>query len=216
LFTVPGAPVDAPVATNTVAPRAAYDHWADRYNFDFLERLRPFTQILLLFGLILALFARGWDAVGDRNAASAKARVTAAVNEWTDEWEDKLDSIEQEEKAIREDQELTAADRERLAELRDELQQLQTDRANDRAKKIDQWNDLERSAREAESDNQLAKPWREGLFVLATILFAVGLLSLGIATEGPVRWFCLVLLSIILLGVYWGSGWVGTSPFTSG
>ena len=57
---------------------------------------------------------------------------------------------------------------------------------------------MERGARETETENQLAKPWREGLFVLATILLAIGLLSLGVTTEGPVRWFCLVLLAIIL------------------
>lgn len=205
VFTVTSTTHPSNATDPVVAPRTAGDHWADRYNFDFLEKLRPFTQLLLLFGLILALFARGWDAVGDRNAASAKANVQAAVNDWNDYWEDRIDKVDAEEKSLREDPELSADERERLTELRTQRQQLLDERAADRAKEVDRWNDLEREARETETGNLLAKPWREGLFVLATILLAVGLLSLGVTTEGPVRWFCLVLLAIILLSLYHGT-----------
>ena len=188
-----------------VHARAAWDRWADRLNLDVLETLRPAAQLLLLLGLLLALISRGWDSVGDRNATAANARVQAAVADWNDEWEDRLDRISEEEKTLRETENLSADDRQRLADLRVKRQNILDERAADRAKEIDKWNDLERSARETQSENQVMKPWREAVFVFGTILFALGLLVVGYTTEGPVRWFCLVLLSIILIGLYLGN-----------
>ena len=96
-----------------VAPRrehAADDRWADRFNLDVLETLRPAAQLMLLIGLLLAFLAHGWDSTGDRNAKAAQARVDHAVNEWNDKWEDRLDRIEEEEKTLRAQQDLTADD----------------------------------------------------------------------------------------------------------
>lgn len=183
----------------------ATDRWADRLNLDVLETLRPAAQLLLLVGLLLALISRGWDSVGDRNAAAANARVQAAVTDWNDEWEDRFDRISEEEKTLREREDLTAADRERLEELRTERQRLNQERTSDREKKVDEWNDMERDARVTQLENQTMKPWREAVFVFGTILFALGLLVVGYTTEGPVRWFCLGLLAIVLIGLYLGN-----------
>ena len=80
---------------------------------------------------------------------------------------------------------------------------------------MEKWDDLERSARETQAENEVMKPWREAVFVLGTILLALGLLVVGYTTEGPVRWFCLVLLAIILLGLYLGnSGLLEASGMT--
>lgn len=186
------------------ARHAASDRWADRLNLDVLETLRPAAQLLLLLGLLLALISRGWDSVGDRNAAAATARVQAEITDWNDEWEDRLDRVSQEETSLRQRDDLTAADRDRLDELRRERQRLTNERAIEREKEVQKWDDMERDARETQLENQTMKPWREAVFVFGTILFALGLLVVGYTTEGPVRWFCLALLAIILFGLYMG------------
>lgn len=183
---------------------AASDRWVDRVNLDVLETLRPAAQLLLLVGLLLALISRGWDSVGDRNATASTARVQAAVTDWNDDWEDRFDRISEEEKSLRESTDLSATDRERLQELRVERQQLTNERATDREKQVEKWNDMERDSRETKLENQTMKPWREAVFVFGTILFALGLLVVGYTTEGPVRWFCLALLAIVLIGLYMG------------
>jgi hypothetical protein len=191
-----------------VAPRqvhAAGDRWADRLNLDVLETLRPAAQLLLLVGILLALLSRGWDTIGDRNASAARARVDRAVNDWNDEWEDRLDRITEEEATIRAKDNLRAPDRERLDNLREERERVTEERATDRQKEVTRWNDLERNMRETRAENAVMKPWREGIFVIGTILFALGLLVAGYTTEGPARWFCLVLLVVVLL-VYLGGG----------
>jgi hypothetical protein len=194
-------------------PTTASDYWADRYNMDVLERLRPFGQILLLAGLILAMLARGWDAVGDRHAAGVTARVQKEMSEFNDKWEDRLDKLQDEENAIRADENFTAADRDRLAALREEQQDIERERVADQRRQQARWSDLERSARESEAENRLAKPWREGLFVFGSLLFAMGLLGIGFTTEGPVRWFCLVLLAIVVIGTFYGTSF--TAPAQS-
>ena len=184
---------------------AASNRWADRLNLDVLETLRPVAQLLLLIGLLLALSGRGWDSIGDRNASSADARVQHAITDWEDDWEDRLDRITEEEDTLRAEEDLTAADRERLEALRAERQNVLDEREIDRSKHVDQWNDLERSARETRSENKIMKPFREAVFFIGTILLALGLLAAGFTTEGPARWFCLALLAIILVGLYFGN-----------
>src|SRR5690606_875570 len=120
-------------------PTTADDYWADRYNMDVLERLRPFGQILLLAGLVLALLARGWDAVGDHHAAAANQRVEKEITEFQDDYQDDLDELRQEEASIQEDEEFTSADRERLSEIRQEIRDLQRDRAREQDRQRDRW-----------------------------------------------------------------------------
>ena len=195
-------------------PTTAGDYWADRYNMDVLERLRPFGQILLLAGLVLALLARGWDTVGDRHAAAANLRVQKEITEFEDDYQDELDDLRQEEADLQNREDFDNSDRDRLAEIRQEIRDLQRQQAREQDRQRDRWDDLRRSARETQAENQLAKPWREGLFVFGTILFSLGLLGIGFTTEGPVRWFCLVLLAIIVFGLFFGDGWT-SSAFAS-
>jgi len=167
--------------------------------------MRPMAQAFLLFGLVLALFTRGWDGVGDRRVVASKSRVQSAITQWNDQWEDRLDRISEEEKSIRTKENLSAADRERLDKLRSDYMKLQQERDDDRQQQVGRWRDLERDAHEADAQNQMTKPWREGFFVFGTILFAVGLMTVGYTTEGPVRWFCLGLLAIIVCSIYFGA-----------
>jgi hypothetical protein len=192
-------------------PTTAGDYWADRWDLDVLERLRPFGQILLLAGLVLAMLARGWDAVGDRHAQAANSRVQQASSEFHDQWEDQFDRLDAEEASIRASQNFDARDRDRLSEIRQERRDLERDRDVAQARAEKQWRDLERSARETQAENQLTKPWREGLFVFGSVLFALGLLGYGFTTEGPVRWFCLVLLAIVVIGTFFNPDWVGSA-----
>ena len=184
--------------------RASGDRLVDRWNLDVLERSRPLGQIFLLLGLFLALLARGWDDVADSHAQSARYHTQNAMDEWNDRWEDRLARVTEEQRSIRAQEELTEDDRVRLDELANELRDLESERERDRRKQLERWSDLERNARETESENRIAKPWREGVFVFGSILFALGLLVIGFTTEGPVRWFCLVLLAIIVFSLYLG------------
>lgn len=190
---------------------ATEDHLTRRWSLNLLEQMRPVAQLFLLLGLVLALFTRGWDGVGDRQVTSSKSRVQHAVTQWNDQWEDRLDRLAEEEKSIRAKADLTAADRERLDQLHNEYQKLQNERDLDRRQQAGKWDDLERAARETEAQNQMVKPWREGFFVFGTILFAVGLATVGFTAESPVRWFCLVLLAIIVFSIYFGAN-TGLKP----
>jgi hypothetical protein len=205
LFTVESSGAGRPVDDSLAAENRASDRMSRRWSLNVLEQMRPMAQLFLLLGLVLTLFTRGWDGVGDRRVVSMKSRVQHAVTQWNDKWQDRLDRIAEEEKSIRTKADLTAADRERLDQLRSEYQKVQADRDADRQQQASVWNDMEREARDAEAQNQMVKPWREGFFVFGTILFAVGLAAIGFTTEGPVRWFCLVLLAIIVFSIYFGA-----------
>jgi|GEM_PF-6919293 len=187
-------------------PTTSGDYWADRYNMDVLERLRPFGQILLLAGLIIMLLARGWDTVGDRNAAAANLRVQEEMNEWQGEYEEEINELRQEERDLQNQENFDANDQDRLNEVRQEIRGLERQRSRDEERQRDRWGEMQRDARETQAENQLAKPYREGLFVFGTTLFALGLLGVGFTTEGPARWFCLALLAIIVFSMFFGSG----------
>lgn len=212
-------PTSADVRTGDATryqPTTSGDYWADRWNLDILERLRPFGQILLFSGLVLALMARGWDSVAQRHADGVSARIQHAMSEFEDEWEDRFTRLDNEENAIRGSRNMTTEDRERQAEIADERRELEQDRRSVERRERARWEDMQRSARETVAENQLARPWREGLFVFGTILFSLGLLGIGFTTEGPIRWFCLVLLVVVLLYMFFGSDFSGTSHVTSG
>ena len=197
---------DARTTESRWLPTTSGDYWADRYNMDVLERLRPFGQILLLAGLIIMLLARGWDTVGDRNAAASNLRVQEEMNEWQGDYEEEINDLRQEERELEQQENFDEDDQDRLAEIRREIRSVQRRQSAEQESERARWTEMQRDARETQAENQLAKPWREGLFVFGTTLFALGLLGVGFTTEGPARWFCLVLLAIILFSMFFGSG----------
>jgi hypothetical protein len=44
--------------------------------------------------------------------------------------------------------------------------------------------------------------WREGLFWFGTLVFSIGLMTVGFTGKGAYRWMCLIMLAIIVFGLY--------------
>jgi hypothetical protein len=54
--------------------------------------------------------------------------------------------------------------------------------------------------------------WREWLFVLGTLAFAAGLLTLGAAASGAQRWLLLAMVLILVFSVYVaGTAWLSSA-----
>ena len=58
------------------------------------------------------------------------------------------------------------------------------------------------AAEDAGTNNRAWGYWRQIGFLFGTMTLAVGLLFVTPTTEGPERWICLVMLTVILYSVY--------------
>ncbi|MFP4057193.1 MAG: hypothetical protein ACLF0G_10020 [Candidatus Brocadiia bacterium] len=163
------------------------------------------AQAMLLIGLVLVLFARGWDAVGTRGIARAKAKIDLEKSGFYNKWEDRQMEIREDIEELEEKDDLDSDDRDELRDLRDDLEKAQREmRKEEREREKDEWRDLQRAASTASKRNQAMGYWREILFVLGTIVLTLGLITTGTTGEGAERWVCLLMLAIITFSVYVG------------
>ena len=180
---------------------------------DPLQYVRLIGQPLILCGLCMVLLARGCDSIGNRYVARLEAKSQLAVTTFQDETQRQEQEIEVERRAVREDEVLDEADRTReLRILSGKLEELtETRQAEQRELQQGAWARAAAAARNAQGTNTLWAFWRETVFVLGTVLFAVGLVAVGFSRTGPERWVCLVMLAIIVFSLYVGGiAWVGS------
>lgn len=178
---------------------------------NLLEQLKPVTQLLLFGGLVLVLGARGCDSIANRYVARAQVAATQQENEWRDDWQDRFDRLDREEKALREKRQATPADAKQLDDLRTERRNLEEARSEDQQTAEVQWKALARTSRDAHANNQMWGFWREIAFMVGTLVLSVGLLAAGFTMEGPGRWICMVMLAIVIFSLYVGGvAWVSS------
>ena len=154
------------------------------------EGLLALGKVVLIAGLVLVVFARGCDSIGSRGVARAKAKLDNASNKFDEKWSRKLAKAG----SFSESSKLTA-------ERDKEREKLQNGK----------WLDLQASARNAESSNILWGYWREWVFVIGSVLLAMGCLAVGFYGTGPERIVCLVIIALITFSLYVvGIAWTGS------
>ena len=159
-----------------------------------------FGQPLLLVGLLAVLTGKGCDAIGNRYVVRINGELQLAKEQLTEERE-------------KNDEPLVGANP-FLAQKTDAASaRAGTDKREELQKRI---KELEKEARRAQANNQVAGYWREILFVLGSIVLSVGLLATGFGSQGAARWICLIMLAIITFSLYVGGiAWLSsvTSSF---
>ncbi len=136
-------------------------------------------------GLVLVVFARGCGTVGLHSVARVSAKADQATAE--------LDSRK------REDQKAASKDRSTIDPKKYE----------DDAEHI---KELVADARDASYDNRMWAYWYEWIFVVASMLLVLGLVSVGFTGEKSERIVALVILVILTFSIYVGGvAWIGPS-----
>jgi hypothetical protein len=165
--------------------------------------------VTLLVGLVLVLTARGCDGLALRNIAGLKAKLELAQNALKDEEYADSHSLEQQVA----DTGLTQAKRDAAAKdlekVRDKYAKVREERS------AGEWHNLTTAARDAMANSQYWGYWREVVFVVGTILLAVGLIALMLFGLNVERYLAFGMLAIIVFSVYiggtaWLSSVVGT------
>ena len=162
---------------------------------------------MLLMGLVLVLCARGCDALGSRAITRATGYYEMAQNRFADRYEAQRLSIQ------RQLQDLEGSDdaaRDRRQQLSEQLTELRDDEREERARlETGEWRELRLASRDARVNNMVSGYLYEVLFVLGTVVLAIGLIALGFSSDGPERLICLIMLAIITFSVYVGGiAWV--------
>jgi hypothetical protein len=169
-------------------------------SFDPLAALLPYGHAMLMFGFLLVIFSRGCDSLGSRGVARAGAKQQAAKNAFNDKWDRERNEIQ--EKISREN-EKDSKDQDKIEKYNKELAEIAKDRRKAEAKlAIGTWYDLQSAARDATTNHTMSRYWYGMLFVLGTLLFVVGLITLGFRGEESERKICLIMLAIVAVGIY--------------
>jgi len=163
---------------------------------------------MLGIGLILVILARGCDTIGQRGVESAQMKPGVAETELTASWD----------KSIRNyTREIAKLEKEKKAENETKIKDLTERRSkaiDSRKEGVEEFRatkgpDLELAAELAAAKNQSWAYWREWVFVLATIVLTVGLLSVSLIAQGAERMVCLVMLAIIAFSIFIGGiAWI--------
>lgn len=179
---------------------------------DFASFAQKFGVPLLMVGIVLVVFARGLDSLGNRGVARLTAKSAAAEDQFADSWEAKSLALQSKVDEIRELEEPTEADDKRLEVLLEQQADLAEQRADAREElENNTWRRLKIAARDAERNNAMWAYWREWLFVLGSILLTCGLLGVGFHGSGAERMVCLIMLAIITFSLYVGGfAWSGS------
>ena len=166
---------------------------------------------MLALGLLLVLFTRGCDVIGNRGVDRLRQKAELITAQFADNWDQRRMDIDKKLKAIQEKESPTPED----SKLRDDLNKSLTDLLKDRRKAEETFqtttlHDYTLAARDAAASNRIWAYWREIFFVLSTIILAMGLLVASWTAEGAERWVYLVMLAIIMFSVYIGGvAWIG-------
>ncbi|MEO8493663.1 MAG: DUF4339 domain-containing protein [Planctomycetota bacterium] len=150
-------------------------------DLDMAQLIRSVGRGLVVFGVLIVLMSRGCDSLGVRKVARLQALSETAESTFQRDW-----------------------DREK-SDLQDaqELAKLNSKKTEEQQKlRQGKWADYKIAADDSESNNRMWAYWRQIGFLFGTMVLAVGLLFVTPTTEGPERWICLVMLTVILHSVY--------------
>lgn len=178
---------------------------------DLMRHVRTTGRGLIVFGVLVVLMARGCDSLGTRKVARLKAISESAEVEFQRDWERQKSRLEDEQLTLNENPTPSDVDQQRRLSLPQEIAALdQAKRTEQRSLRRGRWHNYQLAAETAGNDNAIWSYWRRLGFLFGTMVLAVGLLGVTPTTEGPERWICLVMLTVILYSVYAsGSVWDG-------
>jgi len=166
---------------------------------EWLAIVRVTSRGLLLAGLATVLIARGCDRLGERYVARLQAVAAAAETSFRIDWETRRRQMEGQIRQAEKSTARTPADQEALKRLSSQLAELNdTKRAQEAHLQQTSWQGLRSAAEQADAENRIWGLWRELGIQLGTLMLAAGAIALGYASEGPERWMCYAVLTVIL------------------
>jgi hypothetical protein len=189
------------------APAPPWTDLLDRQRLNHFSLLagRPMVAI----GLLLVLISRGCDGLGKRAVDRAQAKEKVAQASFNDKWDQQRTDIQRKISVLEDKESPSPEDSQTISDLKKSLADLQKNQ--EKAKKVfdaTTLRDLSIAARDAAANNAINGYWRECLFVLASLVLAIGLLAVSWTAEGAERWVCLMMLAIITFNLYVaGVGW---------
>ena len=173
---------------------------------DPLAMLQPYGHAILMVGFLLVVISRGCDSIGNRYVARATAKYSAAQSRFNDDAELQRQKLE--------DKIEDAQAGEKKTKYREDLKELVDDQKKDRRKlEKGAWRDLKIAGRDAANDNRMGGYWHEILFIIGTMGFVIGLITVGFRGEGSEKTICLVMLAIVTASIFVaGTPWIGSLP----
>lgn len=153
-------------------------------DLDVAQLIRSVGRGLVVLGVLIVLMSRGCDSLGVRKVARLQALAATAESQFQRDWD-------REKSRLKDAQQIVKLDIEK--------------RAEEEKLREGKWEDYTIAAEDSESNNRMWAYWRHLGFLFGTMVLAVGLLFVTPTTEGPERWICLVMLTVILYSVYAGN-----------
>lgn len=182
-------------------------------DLDMTQVIRSVGRGLVVLGVLIVLMSRGCDSLGVRKVARSQALAEFAESDFQRRWDREKSSLEAEQQSLREQSNLNTAEQQRLNNLAGEIAKLDREKLDEqRDLRQGKWADYKIAAEDSESNNRMWGYWRQLGLLFGTMVLAVGLLFVTPTTDGPERWICLVMLTVILYSVYasnsvWGGSY---------
>lgn len=170
---------------------------------DIAQVIRSVGRALVVLGVLVVLMSRGCDSLGVRKVARLQSIAESAESDFQRSWDREKSRLETERQSLQERGNLSNLEQQRLNKIPNELTELNSKRSEEqKTLRRTKWSSYQISAEDAESSNRMWGYWRLLGFLFGTMVLAVGLLFVTPTTEGPERWICLVMLTVILYSVY--------------
>jgi len=181
------------------------------------------AKAVLGIGLVLVLFARGCDSIGQRAVAHANAKQQAARYALDDKYDDMIiqQGIRKERRALRKKQaEATGKEADDIQKDVDSLDRkekkiLEKKEKEEKQLQWGKWRGLKIAARDAADKNEVWSYWREWIFLAGSLLLMGGCLMVGFKGGGAERWVSLVMVAVVTFSLYVaGAAWVSSLTAT--
>jgi hypothetical protein len=164
------------------------------------ESRRRFARVLTALGLLLAIFARGCEAIGVRSAGRLEAKVQLAEARFERTWRTRLLPLEQQRRDLSAS---NAGDAQALRAVQQELAALESQKQQEHVELSEgAWRELAAAAKEAQLNQRMWGFWREICVWLGAGLLLAGALGLTYFAQGAERWLGIALLAVIAWTVF--------------
>ncbi len=184
-------------------PRPAVSRPSLPPDLDMAQLIRSVGRGLVVLGVLIVLMSRGCDSLGVRKVARLEALAEIAESDFQRNWDREKSSLEDEQQSLRDRGNLNNVEQQRLNNLPEEISKLDRDKQEEQGNlRRGKWASYKIAAEDASSNNRTWAYWRQVGFLFGTMALAVGLLIVTPTTEGPERWICLAMLTVILYSVY--------------
>ena len=188
-----GTPTPKPASTRPSLPP----------DLDMTQLIRSVGRGLVVLGVLIVFMSRGCDSLGVRKVARLQALAEIAESDFQRSWDRAKGQLEDEQQSLRERSDLNNIEQQRLNNLPEEIAKLDREKKDEqRVLRQGKWAGYTIAAEDSESNDRMWAYWRQLGFLFGTMVLAVGLLFVTPTTEGPERWICLVMLTVILYSVY--------------